>query len=175
MRAIKSIGARSDCARRHRGNARSRHRHIERQPKEAGMLFGACNCIGEPSLVATLAPLCGGGAGFVSAVIGTMIANSQSGEALRARPRRARGRPSRGPHGHRQCGDPIRPVGAARGHHHRAAQRRQHHSGCSAVRGTQRRAGVVHARAIVVAAARCATCWSISAIPPRFCSTTCRS
>jgi len=45
------------------------------------MLFGACNCIGEPSLVATLAPLCGGGAGFVSAVIGTMIANSQTGEA----------------------------------------------------------------------------------------------
>jgi 7,8-dihydropterin-6-yl-methyl-4-(beta-D-ribofuranosyl)aminobenzene 5'-phosphate synthase len=81
MRAIKSIAARSDCARRHRGYARSRIGTSNANRRRAGMLFGACNCIGEPSLVATLAPLCGGGAGFVSAIIGTMIANSQTGEA----------------------------------------------------------------------------------------------
>ncbi len=45
------------------------------------MLFSACNCVPGSSLLSTLAPLCAGGAGFVSAVIGTMIANAQTAPA----------------------------------------------------------------------------------------------
>lgn len=45
------------------------------------MLFNACNCVAGSSLVSTLAPLCAGGAGFVSAMIGTMIAHAQTAQA----------------------------------------------------------------------------------------------
>jgi 7,8-dihydropterin-6-yl-methyl-4-(beta-D-ribofuranosyl)aminobenzene 5'-phosphate synthase len=45
------------------------------------MLFNACNCVAGSSLVSTLAPLCAGGAGFVSAMIGTMIAHAQTAPA----------------------------------------------------------------------------------------------
>lgn len=45
------------------------------------MLFGGCACGPGSPLLSELAPLCAGGAGFVSAVIGTMIANSQAAPA----------------------------------------------------------------------------------------------
>jgi 7,8-dihydropterin-6-yl-methyl-4-(beta-D-ribofuranosyl)aminobenzene 5'-phosphate synthase len=45
------------------------------------MLFGACNCVSGSSLLTTLGPLCAGGAGFVSAVIGTMVANARTAQA----------------------------------------------------------------------------------------------
>jgi 7,8-dihydropterin-6-yl-methyl-4-(beta-D-ribofuranosyl)aminobenzene 5'-phosphate synthase len=40
------------------------------------MLFNICNC--GPSLAANFGPLCGGGAGFVSAVIATLAANAKT-------------------------------------------------------------------------------------------------
>ena len=40
------------------------------------MLFNICNC--GPSLAANLAPLCGGGAGFISAVVATLAANAKT-------------------------------------------------------------------------------------------------
>jgi 7,8-dihydropterin-6-yl-methyl-4-(beta-D-ribofuranosyl)aminobenzene 5'-phosphate synthase len=49
--------------------------------KETSMLFGACNCLSGSSLVSTLAPLCAGGAGFVSAMIAAMAANAQTAPA----------------------------------------------------------------------------------------------
>jgi len=45
------------------------------------MLFGVCNCVPDASMLATFGHLCGGGAGFVSAVIGTMIAHAQTAPA----------------------------------------------------------------------------------------------
>ena len=45
------------------------------------MLFNACNCVAGSSLAATLAPLCAGGAGFVSAMIAAMVANAQTAPA----------------------------------------------------------------------------------------------
>jgi len=45
------------------------------------MLFGACNCASGSSLLSTLGPLCAGGAGFVSAVIGAMVANARTAPA----------------------------------------------------------------------------------------------
>jgi len=45
------------------------------------MLFGGCNCASGAQLFSTLGPLCAGGAGFVSAVIGAMIANAQTAPA----------------------------------------------------------------------------------------------
>ncbi len=45
------------------------------------MLFGACNCLPGSSLLSTFGPLCGGGAGFVSAIIATMIANARTAQA----------------------------------------------------------------------------------------------
>lgn len=45
------------------------------------MLFGGCNCVPAASWLSTLGPLCGGGAGFVSAMIGTMIANARTAPA----------------------------------------------------------------------------------------------
>lgn len=45
------------------------------------MLFGACNCASGSSLLSTWGPLCAGGAGFVSAVIGAMVANARTAPA----------------------------------------------------------------------------------------------
>jgi 7,8-dihydropterin-6-yl-methyl-4-(beta-D-ribofuranosyl)aminobenzene 5'-phosphate synthase len=45
------------------------------------MLFGGCNCVPAASWLSTLGPLCGGGAGFVSAMIGTMVANARTAPA----------------------------------------------------------------------------------------------
>jgi len=41
------------------------------------MLFGPCNCFADPSL----ASLCAGGAGYISAMVGAMVAASRTGEA----------------------------------------------------------------------------------------------
>ncbi len=43
------------------------------------MLFNVCNC--GPSLAADFGPLCAGGAGFVSAMVASMVANAQTGKA----------------------------------------------------------------------------------------------
>jgi hypothetical protein len=40
------------------------------------MLFNLCNCVAPSSLAA--GPLCAGGAGFVSAMIGAMVANQRT-------------------------------------------------------------------------------------------------
>ena len=45
------------------------------------MLFGGCNCGVGASLLSSVGPLCAGGAGFVSAMIGAMVANAQTGQA----------------------------------------------------------------------------------------------
>jgi 7,8-dihydropterin-6-yl-methyl-4-(beta-D-ribofuranosyl)aminobenzene 5'-phosphate synthase len=45
------------------------------------MLFGTCNCLPGPQLLSDLAPLCAGGAGFVSAMVATMMANAQTAQA----------------------------------------------------------------------------------------------
>jgi 7,8-dihydropterin-6-yl-methyl-4-(beta-D-ribofuranosyl)aminobenzene 5'-phosphate synthase len=42
------------------------------------VLFGPCNCIVDPS---SLSPLCAGGAGFISAMVGAMVAAARTGEA----------------------------------------------------------------------------------------------
>ena len=44
------------------------------------MLFGGCNC-GPGSLVSAYGSLCAGGAGFVSAMIGAMVANARTANA----------------------------------------------------------------------------------------------
>ena len=41
------------------------------------MLFGPCNCVTDPSLHA----LCAGGAGFISAMVGAMVAAARTGQA----------------------------------------------------------------------------------------------
>ena len=45
------------------------------------MLFGPCNCAAGAQLLSTLAPLCAGGAGFVSAMIAAMVASAQTAPA----------------------------------------------------------------------------------------------
>jgi 7,8-dihydropterin-6-yl-methyl-4-(beta-D-ribofuranosyl)aminobenzene 5'-phosphate synthase len=47
---------------------------------EASMLFGGCNC-GPGSLVSAYGSLCAGGAGFVAAMIGAMVANARTANA----------------------------------------------------------------------------------------------
>jgi 7,8-dihydropterin-6-yl-methyl-4-(beta-D-ribofuranosyl)aminobenzene 5'-phosphate synthase len=47
---------------------------------EASMLFGGCNCV-PGSLVSAYGSLCAGGAGFVSAMIGAMVANARTANA----------------------------------------------------------------------------------------------
>src|SRR5688572_24214934 len=42
------------------------------------MLFGPCNCFADPS---SLTALCSGGAGFISAMVGAMVAAARTGEA----------------------------------------------------------------------------------------------
>ncbi len=44
------------------------------------MLFNICNCA-DPGLMSSFGPLCAGGAGFVSAMIGAMVANAQTAPA----------------------------------------------------------------------------------------------
>lgn len=45
------------------------------------MLFSGCNCVPGAAWLSALGPLCGGGAGFVSAMIGMMIANARTAPA----------------------------------------------------------------------------------------------
>ncbi|MBI1201617.1 MAG: MBL fold metallo-hydrolase [Rhodopseudomonas sp.] len=45
------------------------------------MLFNACNCGALPSLAAHVGPLCAGGAGFVSAMVAALAANSRTAPA----------------------------------------------------------------------------------------------
>ena len=45
------------------------------------MLFNICNCVPDASTLSSFGHLCGGGAGFISAVVGTMIANAQTAPA----------------------------------------------------------------------------------------------
>jgi len=45
------------------------------------MLFGACNCLGGSSLLSAYGPLCAGGAGFVTAMIGAMVASERTAPA----------------------------------------------------------------------------------------------
>src|SRR5450830_204417 len=45
------------------------------------MLFNVCNCVSASSLAASYGPLCVGGAGFVSAVIGTLVASAKTAPA----------------------------------------------------------------------------------------------
>ena len=45
------------------------------------MLFNVCNCVSASSLAASYGPLCAGGAGFVSAVIGTLVASAKTAPA----------------------------------------------------------------------------------------------
>jgi 7,8-dihydropterin-6-yl-methyl-4-(beta-D-ribofuranosyl)aminobenzene 5'-phosphate synthase len=50
-------------------------------PMEECMLFGPCADGPTPSFLSSLGPLCAGGAGFVSAMIATMVANAQTARA----------------------------------------------------------------------------------------------
>ena len=45
------------------------------------MLFGTCNCIPRPSSMSRRRLLCAGGAGFVSALVGTLIGNARTAQA----------------------------------------------------------------------------------------------
>ena len=45
------------------------------------MLFGLCDCITRPSSISRRGLLCAGGAGFVSAMVGTLIGNGRSAQA----------------------------------------------------------------------------------------------
>jgi len=45
------------------------------------MLFGGCNCTGGSSLLSAYGALCAGGTGFVSAMIGAMVAGARTAEA----------------------------------------------------------------------------------------------
>jgi 7,8-dihydropterin-6-yl-methyl-4-(beta-D-ribofuranosyl)aminobenzene 5'-phosphate synthase len=45
------------------------------------MLFGTCNCLPMSSCVSRRDLLCGGGAGFVSALVGTLVGNAQTARA----------------------------------------------------------------------------------------------
>ena len=45
------------------------------------MLFGGCNCVPASSLMSIAGPLCAGGTGFVSAMVGAMIAAARTAQA----------------------------------------------------------------------------------------------
>jgi len=49
--------------------------------EEADMLFGSCNCITRPSSLSRRSLLCAGGAGFVSALVSTMIGSGRTAQA----------------------------------------------------------------------------------------------
>ena len=112
------------------------------------MLFNVCNCAADPALISSFGPLCAGGAGFVSAMVGAMVANAQTAQARPLGQVRARGGPAGGADRHRQHRDPVRADREARRPHHRAALRRQHHAGRAAARGAQRRVGTCDARGV---------------------------
>src|ERR1700730_19075214 len=48
---------------------------------EASILFSGCNCVPDSSLLSTYGSLCAGGAGFVSAMIGAMVAGARTASA----------------------------------------------------------------------------------------------
>jgi 7,8-dihydropterin-6-yl-methyl-4-(beta-D-ribofuranosyl)aminobenzene 5'-phosphate synthase len=48
---------------------------------EASMLFGDCNCVPESTFLSAYGSLCAGGAGFVSAMIGAMVAGARTAES----------------------------------------------------------------------------------------------
>ena len=48
---------------------------------ESGMLFGGCGCVPGSSLLSDYSSLCAGGAGFVSAMISSMVANARTADA----------------------------------------------------------------------------------------------
>src|SRR5262245_57817317 len=48
---------------------------------EASMLFGGCNCVPGSSFLSTYGSLCAGSAGFVSALIGAMVADARTASA----------------------------------------------------------------------------------------------
>jgi 7,8-dihydropterin-6-yl-methyl-4-(beta-D-ribofuranosyl)aminobenzene 5'-phosphate synthase len=48
---------------------------------EASMLFGGCNCVPGSSFLSAYGSLCAGGAGFVSAMIGAMVAGARTASA----------------------------------------------------------------------------------------------
>src|SRR3990172_8204375 len=45
------------------------------------MLFNACNCLSGSSLLSSFGPFCAGGAGFVSAMVASMVASAQTARA----------------------------------------------------------------------------------------------
>jgi 7,8-dihydropterin-6-yl-methyl-4-(beta-D-ribofuranosyl)aminobenzene 5'-phosphate synthase len=45
------------------------------------MLFGGCNCLPGPSFLSACGSMCAGGAGFVSAMIGAMVAGARTASA----------------------------------------------------------------------------------------------
>jgi len=49
--------------------------------EEADMLFGSCNCMTRPSSLSRRSLLCAGGAGFVSALVSTMIGSGRTAQA----------------------------------------------------------------------------------------------
>jgi len=48
---------------------------------EASMLFGGCNCVPGSSFLSAYGSLCADGAGFVSAMIGAMVAGARTASA----------------------------------------------------------------------------------------------
>jgi 7,8-dihydropterin-6-yl-methyl-4-(beta-D-ribofuranosyl)aminobenzene 5'-phosphate synthase len=49
--------------------------------EEADMLFGSCNCMTRPSSLSRRSLLCAGGAGFVSALVSTLIGSGRTAQA----------------------------------------------------------------------------------------------
>ena len=45
------------------------------------MLFGDCNCVPGSTFLSAYGSLCAGGAGFVSAMIGAMVAGARTAES----------------------------------------------------------------------------------------------
>ena len=45
------------------------------------MLFGTCNCAAHSSSLSRRALLCAGGAGFISALVGTLVGSGQTAQA----------------------------------------------------------------------------------------------
>jgi hypothetical protein len=72
-------------------HAKKIHRRAQRWPKNGslpvqkrkdfGMLFGTCNCNPGASSISRRGLLCAGGAGFVSALIGTLVGASRTAHA----------------------------------------------------------------------------------------------
>src|ERR1043166_4763357 len=54
---------------------------VDARDRETHMLFGACNCTPAPSGLSRRGVLCTGGAGFVSALLGTLIGSGRTAQA----------------------------------------------------------------------------------------------